>query len=39
MGLMALGFKQAEARKAVDRVLKEKPGADSAELIRLGLRG
>lgn len=39
MGLMALGFKQAEARKAVDRVLKEQPGADSAELIRLGLRG
>ena len=39
MGLMALGFKQAEARRAVDRVLKEKPGADSAELIRLGLRG
>ncbi|MEO1831407.1 MAG: RuvA C-terminal domain-containing protein [Akkermansiaceae bacterium] len=36
---MALGFKQAEARKAVDRVLKEKPSADSAELIRLGLRG
>tara|TARA_B100001093_G_C26558413_1_gene897580 strand:- start:46 stop:660 length:615 start_codon:yes stop_codon:yes gene_type:complete len=39
MGLMALGFKQAEARRAVDRVLKEQPGADSAELIRLGLRG
>ncbi|MEN8773686.1 MAG: Holliday junction branch migration protein RuvA [Akkermansiaceae bacterium] len=39
MGLMALGFKQAEARKAVDRVLKEKPEADSSELIRLGLRG
>jgi len=39
MGLMALGFKQAEARRAVDRVLEEKPGADSAELIRLGLRG
>ena len=39
MGLMALGFKQAEARKAVDRVLKEQPRADSAELIRLGLRG
>ena len=39
MGLMALGFKQAAARRAVDRVLKEQPGADSAELIRLGLRG
>ena len=39
MGLMALGFKQAEARRAVDRVLKEQPRADSAELIRLGLRG
>ena len=39
MGLMALGFKQAEARRAVDRVLKEQPGADSAELICLGLRG
>ena len=39
MGLMALGFKQAEARRAVDRVLKEQPEADSAELIRLGLRG
>ena len=39
MGLMALGFKQAEARRAVDRVLKKQPGADSAELIRLGLRG
>lgn len=39
MGLMALGFKQAEARKAIDRVLKDHPGAESAELIRLGLRG
>ncbi|MGD1978541.1 MAG: Holliday junction branch migration protein RuvA [Akkermansiaceae bacterium] len=39
MGLMALGFKQAEARKAIDRVLKENPSAESAELIRLGLRG
>jgi Holliday junction DNA helicase RuvA len=39
MGLMALGFKQAEARKAVDRVLKENPGAGSADIIRLGLRG
>jgi len=39
MGLMALGFKQAEARKAVDKVLKEHAGAESAEIIRLGLRG
>ncbi|MGC6465151.1 MAG: Holliday junction branch migration protein RuvA [Akkermansiaceae bacterium] len=39
MGLMALGFKQVEARKAVDKALKENPGAESAELIRLGLRG
>ena len=39
MGLMALGFKQVEARKAVDRVLKENPGAESAEIVRLGLRG
>ncbi|YCM43910.1 Holliday junction branch migration protein RuvA [Verrucomicrobiaceae bacterium 227] len=39
MGLMALGFKQADARKAVDRALKEQPGAESSELIRLGLRG
>ncbi len=39
MGLIALGFKQADARKSVDRVLKENPGAESAEIIRLGLRG
>ncbi len=39
MGLMALGFKQAEARKAVDRVLKDHGDAESAEIIRLGLRG
>jgi Holliday junction DNA helicase RuvA len=39
MGLMALGFKQAEARKAVDRVLKDHAGAGSAEIIRMGLRG
>ncbi len=39
MGLMALGLKQADARKAVDRSLKEKPGADSGEIIRMGLRG
>ena len=39
MGLIALGFKQADARKAVDKVLKEKPDADSGEIIRLGLRG
>lgn len=39
MGLMALGFKQADARKAVDRALKEQPNAESSDLIRLGLRG
>lgn len=39
MGLMALGFKQADARKAVDRVLKENPAAGTADLIRMGLRG
>ena len=39
MGLMALGFKQVEARKAVDRVLKDHAGAGSAEIIRMGLRG
>lgn len=39
MGLMALGFKQAEARKAVDKAIKTMPEAESAELIRLGLRG
>ena len=39
MGLIALGFKQADARKAVDKALKENPGADSGEIIRLGLRG
>ena len=39
MGLIALGFKQADARKSVDRVLKANPEAESAEIIRLGLRG
>ena len=39
MGLIALGFKQAEARKTVDKALRENPTAESAELIRLGLRG
>ncbi len=39
MGLIALGFKQAEARKAVDRALKGNPEAESAEIIRVGLRG
>lgn len=39
MGLIALGFKQADARKAVDHALKENPDADSGEIIRLGLRG
>ncbi|MDA7506211.1 Holliday junction branch migration protein RuvA [Akkermansiaceae bacterium] len=39
MGLMALGFKQADARKSVDKALKENPAADSGEIIRMGLRG
>ena len=39
MGLIALGFKQADARKSVDRALKGNPEAESAEIIRLGLRG
>jgi len=39
MGLMALGFKQADARKSVDRALKDRPEADSGEIIRMGLRG
>lgn len=39
MGLIALGFKQADARKSVDRALKANPGAESAEIIRSGLRG
>ena len=39
MGLMALGFKQADARKSVDKVLKENPVADSGDIIRMGLRG
>ena len=39
MGLMALGFKQADARKSVDKAIKENPAADSGEIIRMGLRG
>ena len=39
MALIALGFKQADARKSVDRALKANPGAESAEIIRSGLRG
>lgn len=39
MGLIALGFKQGDARKAVDRVLKGNPDSESSEIIRLGLRG
>ena len=39
MGLIALGFKQADARKSVDRALKANPEAESAEIIRSGLRG
>lgn len=39
LGLIALGFKQADAQKAIDKALKAEPGLSSAELIRLGLRG
>lgn len=39
MGLIALGFKQADARKAVDKALKENPDAKSSDIIRIGLRG
>ena len=38
MALIALGFKQADARKAVDRVLKDNPNAESSEIIRFALR-
>ncbi len=38
LALISLGFKQAEARKSLDKALKESPDADSGELIRLGLR-
>lgn len=38
MALIALGFKQADARKAVDRVLKDNPKAESSEIIRFALR-
>lgn len=38
MALIALGFKQADARKAVDRVLMDNPNAESSEIIRFALR-
>lgn len=38
LALISLGFKQAEARKAVDKAMKENPEANSGEMIRLGLR-
>lgn len=38
LALISLGFKQAQARKAVDLALKDHPEANSGEIIRLGLR-
>lgn len=38
LALIALGFKQTESRKAIKAILKEKPQADTDELIRAALR-
>ena len=38
LGLLALGYKQVDARKALQKVLVEKPGAAAEELVRLALR-
>lgn len=38
LALVALGFKQVEARKALKELLKENPQADTDELIRGALR-
>ena len=38
LGLLALGYKQAAARKAVQAASKEAPDAGAEELIRLALR-
>jgi Holliday junction DNA helicase RuvA len=38
LGLLALGYKQADARKALQKVLAESPEAGADELIRLALR-
>ena len=39
LALLALGFKQAEARKAIAAALKENPAMETEELIRVALRG
>ena len=38
LGLLALGYKQADARKALQKVLTASPEAGADELIRLALR-
>jgi len=38
LALIALGYKQVEARKAVRKVLDEQPGATTEELVRSALR-
>lgn len=38
LGLLALGYKQADARKALQKVLETEPGAEAEDLIRLALR-
>ena len=38
LALVALGFKQAESRKAIVALIKEKPAANTDELIRGALR-
>jgi len=38
LALVALGYKQAEARKVVRRLLEERPEADTEELVREALR-
>lgn len=38
LGLLALGYKQADARKALQKVLEAEPGAKAEDLIRLALR-
>lgn len=38
LALVALGFKQVEARKALKSILNERPQADTDELIRSALR-
>ena len=38
LGLLALGYKQADARKALQKILESHPVAGAEELIRLALR-